>query len=249
MALNYDENFYKVLLNKLKEDRAFPEPSVTCIGIGGGGCNIVSKLNRNSSSVKTFCLNTDQISNAKRSDVTPVNIGTDYIRDKRDSGGFVKVAKKAFKDDSPEISLKVLKDTELVVIVTTLGGGTGSGGSVQIVKLLKSERIPFHVFAVRPFEFEDGRKEISDEAIEELKRETNDITFYDNNEFDSIKEINQKIKNDVDRFVQHKLAAFEVIYSDGFGLVLSEILNERQLSIDLDVNIGESGESGLIGIK
>lgn len=239
----------RIVMEKLKEDKAFPEPTITCIGIGGGGCNIVSRLNRSNQSLRMFCLNTDQISNAKRSDIIPVNVGECYIGENRDSGGYVSIARKAFKEDSPVISVKVLKDAELVILISTLGGGTGSGGTIQMVKLLKMEEIPFYVFVVRPFEFEDGRKEISDITLEELRRETRNIMVYDNNEFGSIREINQKIKEDVDSFVEKKLAVFKGIYANGFEQVLAEILDEKMFAIDLDVNVGENGETGLIGIK
>ena len=143
---------YKVK-SGLKSDRKFLEPSIVCVGIGGGGCNIVSELSNKRREVNLYCLNTDALSNAKRSDVTSVNVGADYILDNRDSGGYVEVAKKAFKEDSAMIDVQVLRRADLVLVVTTLGGGTGSGGVIEIVKLLKMENTPFKIFAVRPFEF------------------------------------------------------------------------------------------------
>lgn len=235
MIENFEPDFHKALKREFEDDGTFPEPSVMCIGVGGGGCNIVTDLNREKESVKMFCLNTDQISNAKRNDINPMTIGMDYIRDKRDSGGFVGVAKKSFKDDSPLIAVRIIKDADLVILVATLGGGTGSGGTVQLVKLLKSEKVPFSVFVVRPFEFEDNRKEVADSTVEELRRETSDLTVFDNNEFNSIREVNRSITETINRFINRKVDFIKEIYISGMDKFLTNLVTEKTLYIDLKV--------------
>ncbi|MGC8561852.1 MAG: hypothetical protein ACP5UZ_01200 [Thermoplasmata archaeon] len=233
---------YKVR-NGLKSGRKFMEPSIVCVGIGGGGCNIVSELSNKRREVNLYCLNTDALSNAKRSDVTSVNIGADYILDNRDSGGYVEVAKKAFKEDSAMIDVQVLRRADLVLVVAALGGGTGSGGVVEIVKLLKMENTPFKVFAVRPFEFEDKRKEVADLAIAQLRKETDHLEIYDNNEFESIGEINKRIKEEVDSTIDNQLKLYDTLYgkySDSFDRIieetLEEVLNEEVLTLDLEID-------------
>ena len=233
---------YKVK-SGLKSDRKFLEPSIVCVGIGGGGCNIVSELSNKRREVNLYCLNTDALSNAKRSDVTSVNVGADYILDNRDSGGYVEVAKKAFKEDSAMIDVQVLRRADLVLVVTTLGGGTGSGGVIEIVRLLKMENTPFKIFAVRPFEFEDKRKEVADLAIAQLRKETDHLEIYDNNEFESIAEINKRIKEDMDSTIDSQLKLYDTIYgkySDSFDRIieetLDEVLNEEVLTIDIEVD-------------
>ena len=229
--------------NGLKSGKKFLEPSVVCVGIGGGGCNIVSELDKKRKEVNLFCLNTDALSNAKRSDVVSMNIGAEYVLDNRDSGGYVEVAKKAFKEDSAFIDVQVLRRTDLVLVVTTLGGGTGSGGAVEMVKLLKRENTLFKVFAVRPFEFEDNRKEVADRALAQIRKETDHVEVYDNNEFESIGEINMRIKEDMEAIIVSQLKLYDTLYgkyNDYFNRIveetLAEELTEQVLTIDIEVD-------------
>ncbi len=233
---------YKVT-SGLKSDKKFLEPSIVCVGIGGGGCNIVSELSNKRKEVNRYCLNTDSLSNAKRSDVISLNIGADYILDNMDSGGYVEVAKKAFKEDSALIDVQVLRRADLVLVVTALGGGTGSGGVVEMVKLLKMENTPFKIYAVRPFEFEDNRKEVADRTLAQLKKETDHLEIYDNNEFESIREINSRIKEDMDSTIESQLKLYETLYgkySGSFDKIieetLNEVLNEQVLTLNLEVD-------------
>ncbi|MCL5874684.1 MAG: hypothetical protein M1161_05040 [Candidatus Thermoplasmatota archaeon] len=231
------------LTSGLKSDRKFLEPSIVCIGIGGGGCNIVSEISHKRRQVNLYCLNTDALSNAKRSDVVSLNIGADYIMSNRDSGGYVEVAKKAFKEDSALIDVQVLRRADLVLVVTTLGGGTGTGGTVEMVKLLKAENTPFKVFAVRPFEFEDNRKEVADRALSQIRKVTDHVEVYDNNEFETLRDINTRIKEDMDDTIESQLKLYDTLYgkySDSFDRIveetLTEVLNEKVLSIDLQID-------------
>ncbi len=235
MIESFETNLFNSMKREFEADGTLPVPSLMCIGVGGGGCNIVSELNRQKDSVKMFCLNTDQISNTKRNDVNPMTVGMEYIGDNRDSGGFVEVAKKSFKEDSPLIAVRVLKGADLVILVATLGGGTGSGGSMELVKLLKEEKVPFYIFVVRPFEFEDRRKEVADKTIEELRRETPHLKIFDNNEYDSIKEVNRALTEEIDKFVDLKTHELSDIYEKGFNQFVTEVLTERTLMIDIDV--------------
>ncbi len=231
------------LTSGLKSDRKFLEPSIVCIGIGGGGCNIVSEISHKRRQVNLYCLNTDALSNAKRSDVVSLNIGADYIMSNRDSGGYVEVATKAFKEDSALIDVQVLRRADLVLVVTTLGGGTGTGGTVEMVKLLKAENTPFKVFAVRPFEFEDNRKEVADRALSQIRKVTDHVEVYDNNEFETLRDINTRIKEDMDDTIESQLKLYDTLYgkySDSFDRIveetLTEVLNEKVFSIDLQID-------------
>lgn len=231
------------LTNGLTRDKKFLEPSIVCVGIGGGGCNIVSELSKKRREVNLYCLNTDALSNAKRGDVKSINVGTEYILDNRDSGGYVEVAKKAFKENSALIDFQVLRRADLVLLVTALGGGTGSGGTIEMVKLLKKENTPYKVFAVRPFEFEDHRKEIADMALAQLRKETDHIEVYDNNEFESIRDINERIKEDMDQTMESQLKLYDTIYGkyrDSFDSIieetLEEVLSEQSITIDIEID-------------
>ncbi len=239
------------MMSGLKSDKKFFEPSIVCVGIGGGGCNIVSELSRKRKEVNIYCLNTDALSNAKRSDILSINIGKEYILDNRDSGGFVEVAKKAFREDSFLIDRKVIRGADLVLVVSALGGGTGSGGTLEMVKMLKEGKTPFKVFAVRPFEFEDNRKEVADRVLAQLNKETDRIEVYDNNEFESITEINLRIKDDMDSTIESQMKLYDTLYGEYRGSfdtiiedTLAEVLNEKVLAINFEVDPVETEVTG-----
>ncbi|MEM0141462.1 MAG: hypothetical protein QXN66_05460 [Thermoplasmatales archaeon] len=227
----------------LKDKENYPEPNIVCAGIGGGGCNIVSDLSRKVKNVNHFCLNTDFISNAKRNDVIKVNVGTDYILDNRDSGGYPEIGRKVFKEDSGLINYSVFSKADLVVLVATLGGGTGSGGTVEMVKILKRDDIPFRLYVVRPFEFEDNRKKVADATLAQLKLETDQIEIFDNNEFQSLQDANKSIREEIDSFIESKLFFLKGKYKSYIESImeeeLEEVLSERELQIELQIESSE----------
>ena len=73
----------------------------------------------------------------------------------RGTGGQPTSARAAFQD-TPTILDTSLDGVRTVVIVTALGGGTGSGATGEILKHLHTLGIATLVFATLPFAFEGG---------------------------------------------------------------------------------------------
>ncbi len=197
-----------------------PTPVIACVGIGGGGCNITAKLDRKLSGVKMFCLNTDSISNAKRDGVYSYTFGKNIVLGNRDSGGFTKVGKKAMKEDFGKIYEDIAEQADLLIIITTLGGGTGSGATIEIIRKCNELSKPYRLYAIKPFEFEDNRKEVADEALAEIKKDARNLVIYDNNEFNGISDANNYISNEIDEFVKDAHKKLTKIYFDGFIKIL-----------------------------
>ncbi|MEM0195678.1 MAG: hypothetical protein QW364_03910 [Thermoplasmatales archaeon] len=225
------------LKKSLMDNEDCAEPNIVCAGIGGGGCNIVSELSRKSKNVKHYCLNTDFISNAKRSDLSQVNVGMDYILDNRDSGGYPEIGRKVFKEDGDLINYSVFSDADLIILVAALGGGTGSGGIIELVRMIKKSNTPFRVYVVRPFEFEDNRKSVADATLVQLKLETDQIEIFDNNEFQSIQEANKTIRDEIDSFISSKLFFLKGEYRNQIESMLKEELDEVMEEKELDIEI------------
>ncbi|MGC8645652.1 MAG: hypothetical protein ACP5UO_05245 [Thermoplasmata archaeon] len=223
----------------LKDRQKYPEPTIVCAGIGGGGCNIVSELSRKRRNVVHYCLNTDSISNAKRNDIKYMNVGMEYILDNRDSGGHPEIARKVFKEEAGIIDSRVFSNADFVVLVVALGGGTGSGGVIATVKMLKTSNVPFRVYVVRPFEFEDNRKRVADSTLSQLRIETDQIEVFDNNEFQSLAEANRSIKEDIDSFIDSRIFFLEGRYRSYVESIMEEeldkVLSEREIQIDIEV--------------
>lgn len=61
-------------------------------------------------------------------------------------------------------------DVELVVILTALGGGTGSGAAPEIARQAKSTGCTVLSIACMPFEFQTSRMEIAKESFQKLDK-------------------------------------------------------------------------------
>jgi cell division protein FtsZ len=220
MMNEYAEEIFDKMANCAPFKNYLPEPMIACVGIGGGGCNITSKLERKLPGVKMFCLNTDDISNVKRDGVTSYTFGKNITVNNRDSGGYLKVGKKAMKDDFPVIYDNIIENADLLIIVSSLGGGTGSGGTIEMVRKCNEYSKPYRLYTIKPFEFEDNRKEIADRAMEEIKKDARNLVIFDNNEFDGINDANNYISEEINKFVKEAHKRLVKIYFDGFIKVL-----------------------------
>ena len=75
----------------------------------------------------------------------------------RGAGGDL-VAARLAADDSLQVVDGFLEGVRLAVVVTALGGGTGSGVTLELLKRLSARGVPTCVFATTPFSFEgEGR--------------------------------------------------------------------------------------------
>jgi cell division protein FtsZ len=86
------------------------------------------------------------------SDVPFVLFGGDRLAG-RGAGGLAAEARAAFLD-KPDVLDQYLDGVRTAVIVTALGGGTGSGATTEIIKHLSDHGITSIVFATKPFTFE-----------------------------------------------------------------------------------------------
>ena len=126
--------------------------SLLLIGIGGAGTAAVRGVRRAyGSTIRTIAVDSDA-SSGDASGLPFVLIGGDRLAG-RGAGGHAAEAREAFLDN-PEILDPQIKGVRTAVIVTSLGGGTGSGATSEVVKHLSSRGIASIVFASLPFSFE-----------------------------------------------------------------------------------------------
>lgn len=130
--------------------------SMMLIGIGGGGSAIARGVRRAfGEGLRFLTIDTDAASAADCDDF--LLIGGDRLSG-RGSGGDVVAARLAAEDSIESLDPEI-GGVRLAIIVTSLGGGTGGGATLETVKRLDSLGIPSIVFATTPFAFEgDDRK-------------------------------------------------------------------------------------------
>ena len=95
----------------------------------------------------------------------------------RGSGGDV-VAGRLAAEDSVKILDEHLDGVRLAVIVTALGGGTGSGATLETSKYLASRGIPSVVFATTPFAFEGEDRQRNARGVMSMIEDAANATFF-----------------------------------------------------------------------
>ena len=120
---------------KLESLAAASKPSVMAVGIGGAGCNIVTWVKQEGvTGGRLISVNTDathlSISEADRR----ILIGEKTCKG-LGCGGYPKVGEQAMSESFQEVFSEVAK-SNILFLVAGLGGGTGTGGIVELAREL-----------------------------------------------------------------------------------------------------------------
>lgn len=125
------------------------------LGIGGGGCklacSIVSQSNLN---FKALAVDTDATSSREAGDaaIEFLLLGRDRLLG-HGTGGDVASGKMAADDDLNKLEPH-LGEVRMVMVVTSLGSGTGGGATPKILGFLKERGLTTLCFATMPLAFE-----------------------------------------------------------------------------------------------
>ncbi|MDR2511155.1 MAG: cell division FtsZ family protein [Bacteroidales bacterium] len=165
---------------------------IKVIGVGEGGCNAVNRMYKDDiKGVELIACNTDGV----KLDSLSVKHTILLSRDGLGAGGNPESARQDALRKEEEIKSYFLEDTQMVFITTGMGGGTGTGASPEIARMLKEIKIensPVEEILVvgvvtTPFKYE--RKERFERAIkgiDELKKYADAVIVVNN---DSIFEL------------------------------------------------------------
>lgn len=130
---------------------ALPSP-LLLIGIGGAGAWMTRGILRAyGSGIRALVLDTDAQSGAT-GDLPFMLLGGNRLAG-RGTGGQPASARAAFQDN-PALIDPALEGVRTAVLVTALGGGTGSGATGELLKHLHTLGIITLLFATTPFSFE-----------------------------------------------------------------------------------------------
>ena len=148
------------------------EIKVKVIGIGGAGGNILSRIKKFSPDnfLQLIAFNTDlQDLKTTKADLK-LQIGKKKTRG-LGAGMDPKIGQEAAEESKGEIQ-KILKGSDILFLISGLGGGTGSGASPIVARLAKeTNALTIGIFTF-PFYFEgEKRKRIAQKALELLEKE------------------------------------------------------------------------------
>ena len=141
---------------------------VKVVGVGGGGCNAVSRLMKTSIEVEYAVINTDP--GDFEGCAVPEKL---LIASKQSSflgtGGDRDLGLKAVQECRKDVE-GVINGVELLFLVAGLGGGTGTGAAPEIARMARELKIPTVGVMTLPFEYEGPqRAKRAREGLEELK--------------------------------------------------------------------------------
>ncbi len=131
--------------------------AIKLVGVGGAGSNAVDRLKmENLERLQLAVINTDYQALSSSPVQDKVLVGMSVTRG-LGAGGDPELGRQAAEADREKISA-VVKDCDLVFLVTGMGGGTGSGASPVVAEIAAETGALVIAFVTMPFSFEGGRR-------------------------------------------------------------------------------------------
>lgn len=141
---------------------------IRAIGIGGAGCNAITRMIREEiKGVDFIAMNTDAQALAFTEAPQRVQLGERLTRG-LGAGGDHNVGAKAAEETREEI-YQMLEGADMVFIAAGMGGGTGTGGAPIIADIAKQIGALTIAITTKPFTFEGvHRHKVAEDGIERL---------------------------------------------------------------------------------
>ncbi|TET50159.1 MAG: cell division protein FtsZ, partial [Dehalococcoidia bacterium] len=158
-----------------------PTPArIKAIGIGGGGCNAITRMVREEiKGVDFMAMNTDGQALALAEAPTRIQLGEKLTRG-LGAGGDHKLGTKA-AEESRSIIEDLVQDADMVFIAAGMGGGTGTGGIPVVAEIAKQSGALTIAVVTKPFTFEGThRAEVAEEGLVTLSEKVDTLIIIPN---------------------------------------------------------------------
>ncbi len=183
----YEETPYaETQEEKIDKYARMAAPTVVAVGLGGGGCNVISWIKEKGiSGGKLVAINTDATHLKIVKADKRILIGEKLTRG-LGSGGYPEVGEKALYESANEVIYELTK-SNIIFMVAGLGGGTGTGSIVGLADVLRKKfagnpMSPLIVGVVTlPFEVETARMAAAKKGLSRLKSACDSVVVIDNN--------------------------------------------------------------------
>ncbi len=214
-------------------------PDVRVFAFGGGAGRIVSYIaEKKIEGTRIIAINTDEKGLESVTADKKMLLGKDVLGEHKDANGEVKVGEYIINRNRAWI-IEEASNADVIVLLASLGGGTGTGGIVETARILK-ERFnkPIVAITVLPFSIEGKRREIAMHAVQELKNLVTKQIVLDSDLllntpglkvedayrtlYDEISNFVAKIANVTRREIEKK---FREIYLSDMNAVVEEVYN------------------------
>ncbi|GMX58779.1 MAG: hypothetical protein MCSN_4330 [Candidatus Microsyncoccus archaeolyticus] len=169
----------KTVSKKENEDALIKKVKIKVIGIGGGGGNIVSELSKklkdfSSQKVEFVAANTDnQALGVLSKNIKVFPFGQKLTRG-LGAGRDVSIGERAVREDVERIKTLFSDNKDLYIIVSSLGGGTGTGATPAFLKIASQMNLMCLGIFTLPFSFEGKKKmDLALDSIDQMKDNLN----------------------------------------------------------------------------
>ncbi|MFC1870319.1 cell division protein FtsZ [Chloroflexota bacterium] len=146
-----------------------PNPAmIKVIGLGGGGCNAITRMVREQiQGVEFVAMNTDSQALAVTEAPTRIQLGEKLTRG-LGSGGDNTLGQKSAEESRDELK-QVVAGADMVFVTAGMGGGTGTGAAPVVAEIAKQSGALTIAIVTKPFAFEGTRRsKVADEGINQL---------------------------------------------------------------------------------
>jgi cell division protein FtsZ len=189
------------------------------IGIGGGGSSIVSEIAPQINRIDFVVANTDSQALKEVSNKIRKFTFGQKITKGLGCGMDPKIGQKSAKEEKDKIA-KLFEGIDLAVIVSSLGGGTGSGATPEFAKIAKEMGVMTLGIFTMPFKFEGSkRSQIARLSLEKITPNLNIVSIIPNENIFSIIDKNTPLKAAFSsinkRLAENLRGLIEMIYVPG----------------------------------
>ena len=155
-------------------------PKILVFGVGGGGCNAVSKMQKEGlSGVEFVVANTDAQSLEQSGIARRVQLGINTTKG-LGAGANPEVGRDSAEEAKDEIA-EQLEGAHMCFVTAGMGGGTGTGAAPVVAELAKDMGILTVGVVTKPFHFEgDNRIRVAVQGVEELRHKVHTLVVLPN---------------------------------------------------------------------
>jgi len=163
------------------ESSEFGTPKIMVIGVGGAGCNSISRIaEMGVNGAQLVAVNTDKQQLAMlNDDLVKILLGKSVTRG-LGAGGYPEVGGKAAEVSRSALE-EVLRGVDMLFLTSGMGGGTGTGASPIIAEIAKSQGAIVISIVTYPFRMERARLLKAEDGLEKLKSVSDTVVVIDNN--------------------------------------------------------------------
>lgn len=199
---------------------------IMCIGIGGGGSNIVNHMHQQGIKDVTLVVsNTDQQALCQSAIPIKLQLGP-HTTQGLGAGCKPEIGEKAALESKEEINKLLTKQIKMVFITAGMGGGTGTGAAPVFASLAKEKDMLVIGVITFPFAFEaQEKRRIAEAGIRNLSQYCDTVIIIENQ-----------------RLMEKELGAQDLLFKDAFRMV-DQVLFEAVSSITDPIN-----EPGVINV-